>query len=60
MENFTNYYGEDFNFEIRNEVTHVTDDGDMITGKISDIHDSLLEIIFDNGLQGWEWSYTCF
>jgi len=56
----TNYHNEYATFTIGGSVTHVTDDGSMISATITGFSDELIELAFADGGQGSEHPSTCF
>lgn len=58
--NATNYHNEEVTFAIGQNVTHVTDEGEMISATITGLSDGLLNLDFEDGGQGRELPDTCF
>jgi hypothetical protein len=56
----TNYHSEAAEFGINQTVTHVTDEGAMVKGRVTDIENGLLHVEFEDGESGWEKPETCF
>jgi hypothetical protein len=56
----TNYHIEAAEFRINQTVTHVTDEGAMVKGRVTDIENGLLHVEFEDGESGWEKPETCF
>lgn len=55
-----NYHGEQVEFTTNQTVTHVTDDGEMVQGKVTNIDGDSLHLEFVDGEEGWEKAVTCF
>jgi hypothetical protein len=59
--NATNYHNEEVTFTLGQTVTHVTDEGEMISATITGFSDGrLLDLDFEDGDQGTELPDTCF
>ena len=56
----TNYHNEEVQFTVGQNVTHVTDAGEMIKANITKIENEYLELKFGDGEQGIEKANTCF
>ena len=54
------YHGESVEFAIRQPVTHVTDEGEMVRGTVKAVEGDTLFIAFEDGEEGWELAQTCF
>jgi hypothetical protein len=56
-----NYHNKVFEFRIGDRVNHVNDEGAIETGTIRAILEpNILEIMFDDGDEGYETTITCF
>jgi hypothetical protein len=55
-----NYHGDETTFRIGDAVKHVTDDGNIVDGRVVALDAARMEIEFADGDQGWELPATLF
>jgi hypothetical protein len=55
-----NYHGDETTFRIGDPVKHVTDDGNIVDGRVVALDAARMEIEFADGDQGWELPATLF
>ena len=55
-----NYHNESTVFTVGQTVTHVTDEGEMCKGVVTEVKGDLLHISFADGEEGWEKTESCF